>query len=127
MIVKLLTEHHLELLSLKGGCRGSSMSTHIKKPHCWKSQATAQIYYYVKIAIVSVSTELTTDNTALLVRVISLHPVRPLQQVSGGNVAVVDGESHLLRTCKPCLMFIPLAVCVHVIFVFQTNIIVKSF
>ena len=30
MIVKLLTEHHLELLSLKGGCRGSSESTLVK-------------------------------------------------------------------------------------------------
>ena len=30
MIVKLLTEHHLEFLSLKGGCRGSSKSTHVK-------------------------------------------------------------------------------------------------
>ena len=29
MIVKLLTEHHLEFLSLKGGCRGSSESTHV--------------------------------------------------------------------------------------------------
>ena len=27
MIVKLLTEHHLEFPSLKGGCRGSSEST----------------------------------------------------------------------------------------------------
>ena len=27
MIVKLLTEHHLEFLSLKGGCRGSSEYT----------------------------------------------------------------------------------------------------
>ena len=27
MIVKLLTEHHLEFLSLKGGCRGLSEST----------------------------------------------------------------------------------------------------
>ena len=27
MIVKLLTEHHLEFLSLKGGCRGSFEST----------------------------------------------------------------------------------------------------
>ena len=27
MIVKLLNEHHLEFLSLKGGCRGSSEST----------------------------------------------------------------------------------------------------
>ena len=30
MIVKLLTEHHLEFLSLKGGCRGSFESTHVK-------------------------------------------------------------------------------------------------
>ena len=37
MIVKLLTEHHLEFLSLKGGCRGSSESTLVKMPHCWKS------------------------------------------------------------------------------------------
>ena len=42
MIVKLLTEHHLEFLSLKGGCRGSSGSTHVKMPHCWKSHALAQ-------------------------------------------------------------------------------------
>ena len=34
MIVKLLTEHHLEFLSLTGGCRGSSKSTHVKMPHC---------------------------------------------------------------------------------------------
>ena len=43
MIVKLLTEHHLEFLSLKGDCRGSSESTHVKMPHCWKSHATAQM------------------------------------------------------------------------------------
>ena len=42
MIVKLLNEHHLEFLSLRGGCRGSSESTHVK-PHCWKSHALAQI------------------------------------------------------------------------------------
>ena len=30
MIVKLLTEHNLEFLSLKGGLRGSSESTHVK-------------------------------------------------------------------------------------------------
>ena len=39
MIVKLLTEHHLEFLSLKGGCTGSSESTHVKMPHCGKSHA----------------------------------------------------------------------------------------
>ena len=30
MIVKLLTEHHLECLLLKKGCTGSSESTHVK-------------------------------------------------------------------------------------------------
>ena len=43
MIVKLLTEHHLEFLSLKGGCRGSSESTHVKMPHCWKAHAAAHL------------------------------------------------------------------------------------
>ena len=37
MIVKLLTEHRLEFLSLKGGCRGLSESTHVKMSHCLKS------------------------------------------------------------------------------------------
>ena len=44
MIVKLLTEHHLEFLSLKEGCRGSSEFTHVKIPHCWKSHAMAHIF-----------------------------------------------------------------------------------
>ena len=44
MTVKLLTEHHLEFLSLKGGCRGSSEFALVKMPHCWKSHGTAQMY-----------------------------------------------------------------------------------
>ena len=44
MIVKLLTEQHLQFLSLKGGCTGWSESTLVKMPHCWKSHVTAQIY-----------------------------------------------------------------------------------
>ena len=43
MSVKLLTEHHLEFLSLKGGCTGPSGSTLIKMPHCWKSHVAAQL------------------------------------------------------------------------------------
>ena len=43
MIVKLLTEHYLEFLNLKGGCRGSPESTYLKMPHCWKSHALAYI------------------------------------------------------------------------------------
>ena len=36
MIVQLLTEHHLEFLSLKE-------STLVKMPHCWKSHVMAHI------------------------------------------------------------------------------------
>ena len=41
MSVKLLTEHHLEFLNFKGGCTGSSESTLVKMPHCWKSHVAA--------------------------------------------------------------------------------------
>ena len=43
MIVKLLTKRHLEFLSLKGGCTGSSESTLVKMSNCWDSRALAQI------------------------------------------------------------------------------------
>ena len=43
MSVKLLTEYHLKFLSLKGGCRGLSVSTLVKMPHCWKSHVTAHL------------------------------------------------------------------------------------
>ena len=46
MIVKLLTEHHLEFLSLKGGCTGSSESTLVKMSNCWKSHAAAPIFSF---------------------------------------------------------------------------------
>ena len=43
MSVKLLNEHHLEFLRLKGDCIGSSESTLVKIPHCWKSHVLAQL------------------------------------------------------------------------------------
>ena len=46
MSVKLLTEHNLEFLSLKGGSTGSSESTHVKMPHCWKSHITVNYFQY---------------------------------------------------------------------------------
>ena len=45
MTVKLLTEHHLEFQSLKGGCTGSSESTLVKMQHCCKSHVAAQFKY----------------------------------------------------------------------------------
>ena len=44
MRVKLPTEHHLEFLSIKGGYTGSSESTVVKMPQCWKSHVVAHLY-----------------------------------------------------------------------------------
>ena len=43
MIVKLLTEHHLEFLSLTASCKGSSESTLFKLSNCLKSDVMAQM------------------------------------------------------------------------------------
>ena len=44
--VKLLSEHHLEFLSLTGGWTGLYESTLVKIPNCWKSHVTAHILYF---------------------------------------------------------------------------------
>ena len=54
MTVKLLTEHHLEFLSIKGGCTGSSESTFVKMPHCWKSHMAAHLYILLLYAVLQV-------------------------------------------------------------------------
>ena len=43
MIVKQLTEHHLELLSFKGGCRGLCESIHVKMPYCWERERSGSV------------------------------------------------------------------------------------
>ena len=45
MNIKVLTEYHLEFLSLKGGCTGSFESTLVKMPHYWKSHVMAQLMF----------------------------------------------------------------------------------
>ena len=57
MIAKLLAEHHLDFLSLKGGCRGSSESTLSKMSNCWKSHAAAHliVFHNTPMAIENIS------------------------------------------------------------------------
>ena len=47
MSVKLLTEHHLEFLSLKGGCIGSSKSTLVKIINANLLEITCRSSYFV--------------------------------------------------------------------------------
>ena len=71
MINKLLTEHHLEFVSLKGGCRGTSESTVVKMPLCWKSHAVA---YKMLVLITYVSIEGPDKNAHIPSRVIDEGP-----------------------------------------------------
>ena len=83
MTVKLLTEHHLEFLSLKGGGTGSSESIHVKMPHCWKSRAAAQ---YVKKGLKDVKGKQNFEHKIVPVRsglddfvCLSLRPIKIFQ------------------------------------------------
>ena len=67
MIVKLLTEHHLDFLGLKGGCRGSSESTDVKMLHCWKSRALAHLFS-IKLCIRILMYTSNTENKATILR-----------------------------------------------------------
>ena len=51
MTIKLLNEHHLEFLSLKGDCTGLSESTLAKMPHCWKSHAAGHTIFEFWLAV----------------------------------------------------------------------------
>ena len=57
MSVKLLTEHHLEFLSLTGGSActvQARLSLHMSKwPYCWKSHGTAQLSHKFNCALQS--------------------------------------------------------------------------
>ena len=55
MIVMLLTEHHMEFLSLTGCCGGSAESTLVKMSNCWKSQSMAQITWGSRYFFISFS------------------------------------------------------------------------
>ena len=62
MFVKLLNEHNLEFLSLTRSFTGSSESTVVKMPHCWKSRVTTQMIYLPQY---NQSTESTDGNDVL--------------------------------------------------------------
>ena len=56
--VKLLTEHHLEFLSLKGGCTGSSECTLVKMPPCWESHGAAQMCVLISNDVIYVANKM---------------------------------------------------------------------
>ena len=74
MVVKLLTENYLQFLSLKGDCRGSSESTLVKMPHCWKSHATAQLVFNTFVTK-SVGSICSSTENSLIITVLKVKSV----------------------------------------------------
>ena len=64
MTVTLLSEHHLEFLSLKLGFTGWFESTFFKVPHCWKSHVTAHLYLLHEDTSVNKRKTLSGNSTA---------------------------------------------------------------
>ena len=88
MIIKLLTEYHLEFLSLKGDCRGSSESTLVKISNCWKSHAAAHMCL-PHVFLVGTSSEfqdilpyIGRPNPKLLMSSQSQHKTNPISHAS---------------------------------------------
>ena len=84
MIVKLPTEYHFESLSLKGGCRGLSESTHVKMPHCWNLMHWQYISY---------------DKTSVLLCILQIYSgadVRTSLAHDANRFAVVNRDFRLL-------------------------------
>ena len=84
MYIKLLTEHHLEFLSLIGGCTGSSGSTLVKMPYCWKSHAVAYIHFQNHFLYVA-QAELCSYVYTLFVLYYVIHATISCELSYGGN------------------------------------------
>ena len=78
--VKLLTEHHLEFLNLKGGCTGSSESTHVKMPLCWKSHVAAHTEIGIDTVKPVLSAQSKIDKTKILMTNSSLMKVESIAE-----------------------------------------------
>ena len=72
------TEHHFEFLRLKGGCTGSSESTLVKMPHCWKSHVAAHIRHPACVYFGCVSSSsgyfATTDGQPTVIGILLAQP-----------------------------------------------------
>ena len=116
MTVKLLTEHHLEILGLKGGCTGSSEPTLVKMSHCRKSHVTAHITYTQRHPLTShadVSSEIGGLNFGLSLRLsLGMRAVKALASlclcVDSPEPSVLDNIAvHLFVCLFVLLLYVP--------------------
>ena len=73
MIVKLPTKQHLELLSLKGSCTGSSESTLVKIPYCGNHMLRLIVY----VEVMNVEPSVTLTGRLYFLCILSLFEAKP--------------------------------------------------
>ena len=97
MTLKLLTEHHLEFLRLKGGCTDSSESTLVKMQHCWKSHVRAQIVFLISLLKHAVDTKKKRLNETFLLSTINIQCVNEIY------FSYFSTKTYSVGTQKNCL------------------------
>ena len=83
-----MTEHHLEFLSLKGGCTGSSESTLVKMPHCWKSHVVAHLVIRMLIASQVIKKSDSDQVTVIGCCVTIVEALKAAEQLAADNVNI---------------------------------------
>ena len=86
MTVKLLTEHCKEFLSFKGGYTGSSESTLVKLPQCWKSHVAGHIMYGGVTSTLFLRSHLRTMKCQISTKIGFLHVLFLLNNDSGQSL-----------------------------------------
>ena len=99
MTVKLLTEHHLEFLSLKWGCTGSSGFTHVKLPHYWKWHVAAHLTTQLCKWIIALSRECSGSVVECLTQD---------RRAAGSSLTVVTALCPWARHINPSLVLVQL-------------------
>ena len=101
MTVKLLTEHHLEFLRLKGGCTCSSESMSAKMPHCWESHVGL---IYIKIDRSPVVLELVTlcNDAHYKVTYILFHAKKPGFQSGFDDISMCSFYTEIIKNTIKC-------------------------
>ena len=104
MTDKLLSDHHLEFLSLKGGCTDSFEYTHVKMPHSWKSHVAAQMHMFCLPEADATSVTLIPDSFAIYPRIVKT--TRPLKKelnpTDATHIAVALRKREKKLSCFCC-------------------------
>ena len=107
--VKLLTKQHLEFLRLKGGFTGSTESTYVKMPQCWKSHVAAHMFLSIDNSVQSVSLAV-----SVVLSILAVYVLLPFSEAVGTflHMRKCQYETPTLTNWGSNVLSEPLSVCI---------------